>query len=395
MKKKVIINKISLILLVLFLSLFLISCQRDYDNVPEKVHVGTKGLQMKFLEHNPPNKITASTGNEINVAVEMKNIGTAPMKGVMYLRGFDTNIIDLPSQYKFPNPDNCGVEYIEGRSKHNPAGGICVEEIPGLLNLNSIVDFIEVPLMVSSVYEYVTDTSVMVCIDPNFNRLGKKACEMRPVSLSGGQGGPIAITKVEPIPIGRGKIQFNIHVSNVGGGKLVRLGKLPVDLRYPRDYDFIGYAISVPNSLGITGYAIGGVRYEDDGIVIDIGDNTGMKINIGGNFQTSGAGKVRLHNNKAIITHTIDFGQKAFEYVTALRITLYYGYMQDIKKKVKINKIADDEYDSLYPNYGFGSYGRYPVGSDGQKYFGYREDPDGHDVWDFKYDDIQIHLVTT
>lgn len=400
MKKGMMFYKVFVLVLVGILIFAIQGCQQQPDDLAKTVHVGTKGLTMAFIENNPPNKITASTGGEFNLGIELKNEGTAPTKGRLFLSGFDTNIIDIPDFYEFPNPDNCGTDYIGGRTKFNSAGETCIENINGLLNLNPVVDYIDFPLMVTAMYQYVTDTSVMVCIDPNFNQIGKKACLMKPVSVSGGQGAPIAITGVEPIPVGKGKIQFQITVQNVGGGKVVDVTKAPHELT-PRDYDYLIYEISVPSGtfsssdyISATGYAVEGGRIVYDGNGVIFNDHS-IQIIIGGSFNAAGVGKVRLYNNKAVITQTIDVGDKAFEYITPLRVTLYYGYMDFIQKTVSINKIPDDEADSLFPEFGFAGHELYSIRIGGKKYLGYHEDPNGHDVWRYTDKDKKIDIILT
>tara|TARA_Y100000034_G_scaffold20236_1_gene23092 strand:+ start:1038 stop:2279 length:1242 start_codon:yes stop_codon:yes gene_type:complete len=413
MKNKV-YSKILLVFMVLIIiNILLTGCVPQAGEVPEEVHKGTEGLRMEFLENNPPNKITAATGNEINVAIQLENKGTAPVQGLLYLRGFDPAIVHLGDTYRIPDPNDCGSLQIEPRSKYNRAGGVCVMEMVGLLNLNHVPDYIDIPLMATAVYQYYTDSSVMVCVDPFPNRLGKKACQMRDVSVSGGQGAPLAITKVEPIPVGRGKVQYQIHISNQDNGQIVNPRIHPVLLR-PRDYNYVNYAISVPGSaVPIQGSAIEGFelgyqgeqltynndgdswRYTSDNNRITYDDGK-WEIIIGGNFNTQAVGKVRLHNGKAVITQTIDFGDKAFEYVTPLRITLGYAYMQDIQKTVRINKVPG-EYDELYPGFGFAGHELYPINFGGQRYIGYYEDPYGHDA--LRYIDrkkgINFGFVTT
>ncbi len=385
------------VFLIVFLLVFLSGCKPREGDIPKNIHKGTKGLEMKFLPNNPPNEITTSTGSDFYVSVELHNEGTSPAKGYLFLSGYDTNIIDMPDSYWFPDPYNCGGEYIMGKSQYNPTGEICVEEMKGRLNLNPVVNYIplKIPLMVKAIYEYSTDTSISVCVDPNYHQISKKACEMRPVTVSGGQGAPVAVTKIVPIPVGNGLVQFNIHVKNVGGGKVVNVGIPPHELR-PRDYNNILYVISVPSDIFPTAYAIEGVSLGYDDYRFGYGDY-GYQFSVGGNFNDAAQGMLRLHNDQTVITETVNFGDKAFEYMTPLRVTLFYGYMQDITKNIVINKVPNAEMDDMYPSHGFGDFGLYRMGSDGRKYVGHHEDRYGHDVW--RYTDrekgIDISFKTT
>jgi hypothetical protein len=63
---------------------------------------------------------------------------------------------------------------------------------------------------------------VPVCIDPDIRGLNKnKPCTAKPVALSGGQGGPVAVTKVSSVMAPEGDMvrpYFEINIQNLGVG---------------------------------------------------------------------------------------------------------------------------------------------------------------------------------
>jgi len=155
----------------------------------------------------------------------------------------------------------------------------------------------------------------------------------------------------------------------------------------------------------LTGYSISGANIGYEGNRVSYGDNR-FEILIGGGgagympgFSSAGVGGARLdENGRGVIPVTVDFGQEFNSYKTSLRVTLFYGYTEYIERPIRIYKVPDPQVDMLYPDFGFsGNQMLYPTGTHGYKYFGYHEDPFGHDVW--RYVDgnknLDIQIITT
>jgi len=117
---------------------------------------------------------------------------------------------------------------IEGRSAYNPQGGIAQATFK-LRNsgLPEQVDTYNTPFIFQTCYPYATHAAAPVCIDPDISNLNpNKVCKTTPVSLSGGQGAPIAVTLVEPRMIPEENTitpTFIIHIQNVGAGRVLSL----------------------------------------------------------------------------------------------------------------------------------------------------------------------------
>ena len=77
-------------------------------------------------------------------------------------------------------------------------------------------------ILVTACYRYKTIADPKVCIDPNPFRAvqERKVCEVRDQSLGGGQGAPVAVTKIEE-QVGSDKIHFRIFIQNVGDGEVI------------------------------------------------------------------------------------------------------------------------------------------------------------------------------
>ena len=81
---------------------------------------------------------------------------------------------------------------------------------------------------VTAKYAYQTEASADVCVDPYFKESRYenviKTCEMKDISLSGGQGAPVTVTKVETkkslISEDRIKMEYTIYIENKGKGEV-------------------------------------------------------------------------------------------------------------------------------------------------------------------------------
>lgn len=213
------------LLLSAFLALlFLIGCQTEQDvNVDEtNYRTGTQGVVMYFLPNAPPDKVY--DGDSMEVMVELENRGAYPesdiFRGKLEISGFDPNAIrgqwergnDIPST-------------LRGRSRDYPDGGY--EVMTYLDNHGVKVPFggpeYEATILVTSCYEYKTLADPVVCIDPEPYKVieEEKVCHFDdPISVGGGQGAPVAITRIEE-RVSSDHIIFDIYIANVGDGKVI------------------------------------------------------------------------------------------------------------------------------------------------------------------------------
>ncbi|MFA5141496.1 MAG: hypothetical protein WC471_00825 [Candidatus Woesearchaeota archaeon] len=330
-------------------------------NLDEEIYRGTRALTMNFLQDVPPTETFASTGDEYEMAIELKNEGTYPVYGKIYFSGFDPNIISfsklgMDQGYSFPS-SNCGFKEIIPRSKLNPPGGACVEEFKGKLNLDSITDSYSANIFAQAVYKYITDASIVMCVDPDVYHVSpaQRACTMSAFSSGSGQGAPLGITKIEPTAIGGGQILYRIYIQNMGEGEVVDYMKAPYELK-PSDVGKVRYRIGTPANTrtGITVSANGGSVFVGNAIA----DITGRAIGLSytdSNFRINFNPKsnyaysedvIRLNNGQGVITKVIDYSGNAYAFQTPLQITLEYGYMHAVQKNIEIVNI--DQYNSAY-----------------------------------------------
>src|SRR3989338_2307530 len=146
MKKSVLFYVVILLGIMLFSG-----CKSSAADIQEKVYIGNKATQMKFLTDVPPVKTFAATGQRYDLAMEIANKGTFPLRGRLYLSGFDPSIINFPTIVDIPTRQ-CGFAEIFPKSRSTPEGGVCVEEFQAQLDMRSVADIYDAPLLATLVY---------------------------------------------------------------------------------------------------------------------------------------------------------------------------------------------------------------------------------------------------
>ena len=300
------------LIVVLILASF--GCQRNLEpgRQEQDIYVGTKGLDIKLIKDLPPSKVFDTSA--INILAELKNQGTSDISGgkcYAHLSGYDESIIRGLDKEKF-----CGSNLF-GKSRVFPEGGLdTVEFNTDLIQLPTGVDSLSQKFILTSCYDYETIASPVVCIDPGLFKIKsiQDACTVRDVTLGGGQGAPVAVSRVDVDMLGADKVGFRIHISNVGGGQVLRNGvslsgrgsnSCPFNLDYD-DYNIIDYSIQMS----------------------------------GGNMISCSPEHIRLVNDKASVFCKFDVpGNNA--YTTPLQIKLNYAYLDSISKTVEIIKTPE------------------------------------------------------
>ena len=181
----------------------------------EKFRTGTKGLVLSFVPGSPPAKFIGE--GKFTLAVQLKNAGATTVDGNnfggnVYVSGFDPNIIQ-----GMKTADGIGA--LGGKGAFDPEGEFEIKEYAGNIVLGPGIDTYKPTFLVTACYSYETLSIALVCIDSDpFSVTSKqKVCSARDISLSGGQGGPVAVSRIELNPT-TDKLRFVIQVSNVGGG---------------------------------------------------------------------------------------------------------------------------------------------------------------------------------
>ncbi len=305
-------KKVVFLLLLCFI--LLVGCQQGGEKNPGDFRTGTKGISMSFVPNSPPDKFLGDS--KLEVAVQVKNEGTTSIEnsnglgGNIYLSGYDGNIIKFDK-----NVD--GINLLGGRSSYDPVGETDIKEFPATITLTQGVDSYRTTIMATACYSYETMAIPMICIDPDPNSINtkQKACTTKNIALSGGQGAPVAVTKVELIPTSE-KLRFNIQISNVGGGVVFDKNSQNCD-----PYSS-GLATKEKNVVSVEEVRLANINLLDFNACKPLVDN-----------------KISLINNQRTILCELDIASSGISksaFTSPLVIRLRYGYTTSISKNIEI-----------------------------------------------------------
>ncbi len=208
-------KKVVAILLVL-----LVGCQFSAlpkkKPVPVELAVGTSALEVSF---NPASMSNILMCQEADVLVGTRNAGVFDVQDGTYA-------LIAEEQVLTPLGDKQRAFSLAGRSQFNPPGGF--DQVVFKLKSVGLPEQLESyssPAIFQACYRYKTFAAGPVCIDPDVRNLNpRKPCRTGSVVLAGGQGAPVAVTKVESVMVPEGdrvKPVFSISVQHLGTGSVI------------------------------------------------------------------------------------------------------------------------------------------------------------------------------
>ena len=214
------INKI-LPIIMLFILLFSFGCMRSTPGIePEVVdyHKGTKGLEISILKNLPPDKIIKE--NSFVIGVELVNSGAFDIEeGTISISGYDPKYVDVQELLR---------EFeLKGKQPGYPEGETMIINFNALnIDIPKGSDEYTASFTVNSQYKYRTEATTEVCINPDLYNIAKVGaiCETKELTLSKGQGAPVAVTKITPVISPRNldyDITFIIEIDNKGKGEVL------------------------------------------------------------------------------------------------------------------------------------------------------------------------------
>ncbi len=178
---------------------------------------GKQGLAIRFAEEAVQTKVRETS--LFDLVFELQNKGFSDITRGLY------KLITEEQYIRTERPQ--GVFLLKGKSPYNPMGEIKRINFPakaGLIDQEQIYEF-PVKTTLVACYAYETIATTGICIDPDVKGIKKdKACEMEEISLSDGQGAPVAVTKIIPRMefTERGAVPtFEIYIENAGEGQVI------------------------------------------------------------------------------------------------------------------------------------------------------------------------------
>lgn len=273
------------------------------------IYSGSEGLVVDFAKDVPPNRVYS--GEPLTVAFDVYNRGAKSVSGEearLYISGADPNIVQFSETSKPLD--------VLGKGEVLGTGGFTTVSFDSSeVVLPQGTDVYKPKFIGTVCYSYETVASPLVCLDPNpyGSFTGDKACKITDFALAGGQGAPVAVTRVEQFPT-KGQTQLKIYVKNLGSkGKVISSEKLSTCTRVEaQDYNFVNRIDS----------------YE-----VRIGDNV---------LSDCSPVSVRLVNNEGVIICRYVFDDASVQaFSTPVIIKLDYGYVEStLPREVDILNIG-------------------------------------------------------
>jgi hypothetical protein len=290
-----------------------------------ELHKGTEGLSMEFVKGQPPSGVWE--GESFPITVKIQNNGAYNIQnGRMKMTG---NLYFVP---EFESDISSSFD-LEGKSQFNPEGEFSFEKYQataGTVDEDKTDSF-----FIVACYPYKTIASASICINPRVISAEDSAapsgeCKSGSISLSGGQGAPVAVTSIdeELTPLGENEIRLilKIHISNLGKGKVVK------NDAYSNDCEGVALLPDDAGVINVRSVSFSSYRLDSNEYSVKCqnlkSDNT---------FALDPSGKFTLECYADLDLGFI--GATAF--TTPLNVELDYGYSQLSESKSIIIKNSD------------------------------------------------------
>ena len=306
------------------------------------VHKGIEGISIEFLENAPPERVYHES--DFPAVVTLENIGAYTIENddAVVLLGIEDqyNKLKRIDSVKIGDSEEEKKVYfkMDGKTTLNPKGGRKIitydlEAEP----IDPQSESRESTIFATICYPYQTDMSTSVCIDTDeLNLKGSpKVCDVEDISLSGGQGAPMAVTKVESRMLRKeGNIvpHFIIHVENKGGGVVFRTDdNVHESVKKICSKDAISHEDKNFNTVFVTAYL--GPEIDDN--LLDCSPEEPDKP------ENKDKGYVRLIGDKDIIRCTYKgtpISENRGTYKSPLIVKMDYGYTKTVSKTYTIER---------------------------------------------------------
>ena len=276
---------------------------------------GYDGLEFKFIENQYIKEIYEITPFSFKLLLENK--GAHNIENGIILMGFEDQ------NFRFIHSDFTNFR-LEGKSIYYPKGNQKLNSYQLETKKIDEKESIErkTHLYLTSCYDYSTDFSENICIDSDIYNLKKdKSCSPNEISLQGGQGGPIAVTKIETRMLFKSQEdtvqpQFTLHLKNKGQGIVINKDNI----------------YTICSSQSIEKEELNEISLEAELFGFD------------GNIQLDckPENPIRMKDEIATVICTsptrvgIDMGT----YPSPLHINIEYGYMSTISKDITIKRAS-------------------------------------------------------
>lgn len=270
------------------------------------IREGTQGIEVEYLAEMPPYEIFE--GQMFEIGFELQNKGAEDVRNGLYTIGSN-------EQYIIMLDEKMNRFNVKGKSVYAPLGEQQRISIKAQANkLGGQLIKQSTTIIVNACYSYLTSATILECIDTQPLKKEKKVCTIQTIGSSGGQGGPVAVTGVEPKTMPHADTSrivpgYVIQVANLGTGQVI-------------DPQLV-YDACMGRSIGKDNY--------------DMVRVSAMLSNDVLNCEPSLI-RLREADNKVFCKLNSGISRNAGNYQAPLTIDLEYGYMQTKPKTIRIFK---------------------------------------------------------
>lgn len=309
-------NKIILLLIVL---VFLVGCDGGGSkDLKKDLYQGTQGVNVNIFDL--PSEVNEN--EEIPFIIKVENKGPYETTGRLVI-STERDYMGIKGQNSY-----IGIDFnLKGKSVLNDIDDFEIFNVPMYAKtLDPLSETHDTYITTYTCYGYRGLAYTDVCIDTDPYKVGDsdKSCSVQTsISLSGGQGGPVVIDRIEPRMLIEGDFirpQFKIYIQNRGQGTVIQK-------------DSINQVCS-GNSLNIATYnTLSLTEVEISGKKMSAGQIECIPRNL------------QLKNEQDFVTCTIVSGQgisrNMLSYLSPMKIQIDYGYANSITKEISIKKILN------------------------------------------------------
>jgi len=310
-------------ILIILLSIFLFGCTSTTPakniKLEKDLYKGTSGVLMDIYQDKIPSEVYE--GETFDIVVKVDNKGPYKVDNADLLISLDKGFMSFRSGGYIKS----GALTLEGKTVFNEFDDFrIVSESVTSGQIDPLKESQNTLMLTTLCYDYKGIAVGDVCVDTDPYNTGtmKKICEVTPLSLSDGQGGPLSISDIEvrmliDQPGGQTYIrpQLKIHFLHQGTGTIMKAGNTNIACS----------GKPFPNGI------------QSRAAIID------LKLSQYGlsDFECF-PNEIILIGNEDTITCTLKSGRinkNRGTFKSPLTITYAYGYVSSLSKEIKIKKL--------------------------------------------------------
>lgn len=217
--------KRSLLALMIMAIMVLSGCQDNSQGTTTAAFIGgTKGLDLKFTENQPPEKVMDNAQDTFGIAITMKNEGESTIdtgKVIGTLSGIDATAFSLKS---ISAQSQNSISAKEKQGSDTIDGGTEILEFGDVTYTPKVTGDFQTTLIADVCYDYETQAVFSLCLKKNTvqKESNKEACKIEALKTEENSGAPVQIGNVRESAAGNNKIKFTFDIEKIGDGKVYK-----------------------------------------------------------------------------------------------------------------------------------------------------------------------------